>query len=240
MVEFSHVSKRYGDVRALTDVSFTLRNGCVTGLLGPNGAGKSTTIRILAGFLQPDAGVVTLDGEPYGPDQPHVRDRIGYLPENAPAYEEMLVVDFLEFEARLRGVDPGVTVPRAVGDCRLEPMADRPIRTLSKGFRQRVGLARVLLAEPDVVILDEPTNGLDPNQTREVRSLIRRIAQTRTVLLSTHLLQEVEALCDHVLILDRGRLRLDDDLPRAGRAHIEELFHRITEGHALEEESHAD
>ncbi len=228
MVEFAHISKRYGDVQALTDVSFALRNGCVTGLLGPNGAGKSTAIRILVGYLSADEGTVTLDGEPYGPDAPEVRARIGYLPESAPAYDEMLVVDFLEFEARLRGVDPHVAVPRAIEDCHLESMADRQIRTLSKGFRQRVGLARVLLAEPDVVVLDEPTNGLDPNQTGEVRKLIRNIAQTRTVLLSTHLLQEVEALCDRVLILDHGRLRLDDALPKAGRESVERLFAEIT------------
>lgn len=230
MVEFRGVSKRYGPVRALTNVSFSLRKGCVTGLLGPNGAGKSTTIRILVGYLDPDDGAILLDGEPYGIDSSDVRSRIGYLPENAPAYDEMLVTEFLEFESRLRGVDPHEAIPRVIGDCSLGSMADRPIRTLSKGYRQRVGLARVLVAQPDVIVLDEPTNGLDPNQTGEVRNLVRRIARTRTVLLSTHLLHEVELLCDHVLILDHGHLRYDDVLPAGDRSSVETLFREITMG----------
>jgi gliding motility-associated transport system ATP-binding protein len=230
MIEFRGVSKRYGPVRALTDVSFSLNTGCVTGLLGPNGAGKSTTIRILVGYLDPDEGTVLLDGAPYGVDSSETRARIGYLPENAPAYDEMLVTDFLAFESRLRGVDPDEALPRTIADCSLGSMADRPIRTLSKGYRQRVGLARALLAQSDVIVLDEPTNGLDPNQTGEVRSLIRRIAETRTVLLSTHLLHEVELLCDRVLILDHGRLRYDDILPAGDRSSVESLFRQITIG----------
>ena len=235
MVEFRGVSKRYGPVRALTDVSFSLKTGCVTGLLGPNGAGKSTTIRILVGYLDPDEGTVLLDGEPYGIDSSDTRARIGYLPENAPAYDEMLVTEFLAFESRLRRIDPREAIPRAITDCNLGSMADRPIRTLSRGYRQRVGLARVLLAQPDVIVLDEPTNGLDPNQTGDVRNLIRRIAETRTVLLSTHLLHEVELLCDHVMILDHGRLRYDDVLPAGDRSSVESLFRQITMGNEADD-----
>ena len=225
MIECKNLTKRYGDLTAVDGISFSLKRGEVVGLLGPNGAGKSTTIKMLAGYLRPSEGSLTLDGEPYGPDMPKAREKIGYLPESAALYEEMIAYDYLKFEAALRGVVGEEPLSEAIALCGLEEAVQKPIRTLSKGYRQRVGLARTLLSETGLIILDEPTSGLDPNQTGDVRTLVKRMGKERTILFSTHILQEVKAVCDRVIILHRGRIEYDG--PK-GDEDLEALFRRIT------------
>ncbi len=212
MVQFKAVRKDFGDVTAIRGVSFLISTGGIVGLLGPNGAGKTTTMRIMTGFLEPSSGEVRIAGEVFYPDSVSLKRRIGYLPESAPSYGDMLAWDYLVFEARLHGLDPDARVPRVIREVGLESQVHKPIRELSKGFRQRVGLAHTLLHDPELLVLDEPTNGLDPNQIVEVRSLIRRIARTKTVLLSTHIMQEVEALCDRVIVIHEGTIRYDGSI----------------------------
>lgn len=209
MVEFRQVTKRYGDLAALREVSFAIESGGIVGLLGPNGAGKTTTMRIMTGFMEPSSGEVLFDGVPFGPDSVALKRRIGYLPESAPAYGDMLAWDYLAWEAALHGLDVEQRVGEVIRQVGLQSHAHMPIRALSKGYRQRVGLAHTLLHDPEFLVLDEPTSGLDPNQIIEVRNLIRRIAQTKTVILSTHIMQEVEALCDRVILIHRGSIRYD-------------------------------
>lgn len=214
MIQFERVTREYGDLKALQDISFRIDTGGIVGLLGPNGAGKTTTMRIMTGYLAATAGEITFAGEPFHPGRADLKRHIGYLPESAPLYGDMLAWDFLAWEARLHGVDPAVRVPEVIHMVGLDSHAHKPIRELSKGYRQRVGLAHTLIHDPQVLILDEPTSGLDPNQIVEVRDLIRRIAQTKTVILSTHIMQEVEALCDRVIVLHRGQIRYDGSIAR--------------------------
>jgi ABC-2 type transport system ATP-binding protein len=214
MIHFAHVTRDYGDLKALQDISFSIDTGGIVGLLGPNGAGKTTTMRIMTGYLAATAGEITFAGEPFHPGRADLKRHIGYLPESAPLYGDMLAWDFLVWEARLHGVDPTVRVPEVIRMVGLDSHAHKPIRELSKGYRQRVGLAHTLIHDPQVLVLDEPTSGLDPNQIVEVRDLIRRIAQTKTVVLSTHIMQEVEALCDRVIVLHRGEIRYDGSIAR--------------------------
>jgi ABC-2 type transport system ATP-binding protein len=209
MVEFSGVGKEYGAFTALRDVSFVIPKGGIVGLLGPNGAGKTTTMRIMTGFLEPSRGEVTIAGQRFDPDSTHLKRLIGYLPESAPVYGDMLAWDYLVYEARLHGLDAEQRVPEVIREVGLSSHAHKPIRELSKGYRQRVGLAHTLLHDPELLVLDEPTSGLDPNQILEVRALIRRIAETKTVILSTHIMQEVEALCRRVIVIHRGAIRYD-------------------------------
>jgi ABC-2 type transport system ATP-binding protein len=197
--------KRYGRVVALDGVSFTVGRGQVVGFLGPNGAGKTTTLRIVAGFLAADGGRVLVDGIDVAREPLAAQRRIGYLPEGAPCYDDMRVADFLGYRARLKGA-PRSGVARALAAAHVADVAARRIGQLSKGYRQRVGLADALVADPPILVLDEPTAGLDPNQIREVRDLVRELARERTVLLSTHILSEVEALAAHVVILVGGRV----------------------------------
>lgn len=214
MIQFERVTREYGDLKALQDISFRIDTGGIVGLLGPNGAGKTTTMRIMTGYLAATAGQITFAGEPFHPGRADLKRHIGYLPESAPLYGDMLAWDFLVWEARLHGVDPAVRVPEVIHMVGLDSHAHKPIRELSKGYRQRVGLAHTLIHDPQVLVLDEPTSGLDPNQIVEVRDLIRRIAQTKTVILSTHIMQEVEALCDRVIVLHRGQIRYDGSIAR--------------------------
>ncbi len=231
MVRFEAVGKDYGEIRALGEVSFELRPGEITGLLGPNGAGKTTAMRIMTGFLAPTRGAVYLEGQPFDPDTVEARRRIGYLPESASLYTDMLAWDYLVYEARVHGLDPDRRVPEVIRQVGLESHAHMPIRQLSRGFRQRTGLAHALLHDPDLLILDEPTSGLDPNQILEVRTLIRRIAATKTVILSTHIMQEVEALCHRVLVIHRGEIRYDGPIaqfsaagrPSSGGAELQQI-----------------
>ncbi len=209
MIEAEHLSKSYGSFVAVRDVSFRVDRGEVVGFLGPNGAGKSTTLRILAGFLGATSGAVRIAGHDIVAEPAQARAAIGYMPETSPLYPEMRVAEYLAFRAELKLVPRGRrkdAVARALADANVEDMADVMIGHLSKGYRQRVGLADALVASPPLLILDEPTAGLDPNQIREVRALVRRLGEDHTVLLSTHILSEVEATCSRALVIARGRL----------------------------------
>jgi len=212
MIDVTDVSKSYGSIQALKDVSFHVAAGEVIGLLGPNGAGKTTMMKILTGYLQPDSGQVIIDGLDVLTDTLEVQKRIGYLPENAPLYPELSVQSYLKMIADLRQIPPAdqpALISEAVRATDLADHLTRPIGQLSKGYRQRVGLAQAILHQPKLLILDEPTLGLDPTQIVEVRRLIRRLARNSTVFLSTHILSEVEATCDRVIILLNGEVRAD-------------------------------
>ena len=218
MIDVTDVSKSYGSIQALKDVSFHVEAGEVIGLLGPNGAGKTTMMKILTGYLQPDSGQVTVDDLDVLTDTLEVQKRIGYLPENAPLYPELSVQSYLKMIADLRQLpesEQPAHLSQAVRATALTDHLTRPIGELSKGYRQRVGLAQAILHQPKLLILDEPTLGLDPTQIVEVRRLIRRLARHSTVLLSTHILSEVEATCDRVIILLNGEVKAD--------AHLSEI-----------------
>ena len=213
LLQVERVSKRYGRTLAVADLSFGVAKGEVLGFLGPNGAGKTTTMRVITGFMPPSEGRVLVGGLDIAEAPLEVRRRIGYLPENPPLYPEMEVAAFLDFAARLRGVPRGrvrAAVARAVERCALGQARDHIIGKLSRGYRQRVGLAQALVHEPELLVLDEPTAGLDPKQIHETRKLIRTLAGERTVVLSTHILPEVAVTCDRVVIIAGGRLRAED------------------------------
>jgi len=206
------VSKRFGGIAAVDQVSFQVDRGQVVGFLGPNGAGKSTTMRMITQFIEPDTGTIRLDGVPLDEAGREAKRRIGYLPENNPLYDEMLVSEYLDFVGRLRQLaGPALqqSIDEAVAATGLESVFHRPIGELSKGFRQRVGLAAAILHRPDLLILDEPTEGLDPNQRVEIRRLIGDLGRERTVLLSTHVLPELQFTCSRLLIINRGRIVAD-------------------------------
>lgn len=212
MIDVLDLTKSYGPIRALEGVSFSVKSGEIVGLLGPNGAGKTTFIKILTGYLQPDAGTVTVDGRDVQEHTRAVQAEIGYLPETAPLYPELSVQAYLQMMADLRLIPEDQQVQRiseAVYATGLEDHLTRLIGELSKGFRQRVGLAQAILHRPKLLILDEPTVGLDPTQIVEIRNLIRRLSEHSTVLFSTHILSEVEALCDRAIILINGRVKAD-------------------------------
>ena len=214
-IEISKLSKSYGKIRALADVSFGIAKGEVIGLLGPNGAGKTTLMKILTGYLEPDEGEVKVHGIDVVERTLEAQARIGYLPESAPLYGEMLVQEYLDMMAAMRGVPAEQREDRVVDAIKATGLEDRvvqPIRTLSKGFRQRVGIAQAIIHNPDILILDEPTTGLDPTQIVEIRDLIKRLSERATVMLSTHILAEVEATCKRVLIIMAGELRADRNL----------------------------
>jgi ABC-2 type transport system ATP-binding protein len=208
VIHVSHLTKYYGDYPAVQDVSFDVERGQVIGFLGPNGAGKTTTMRILAGFLNATSGQASIDGLDVFTDSVAVRRRIGYLPENCPLYHEMRVSEYLLFRAGIKGLHGRrhERVDDVVERCWLKDVRRQLIGTLSKGYRQRVGLADALLAQPPVLILDEPTAGLDPAQIRETRKLIRELGSKHTILLSTHILPEVEMTCDGVIIIHKGKV----------------------------------
>ncbi len=206
------VSKRFGGITAVDQVSFQVDRGQVVGFLGPNGAGKSTTMRMITQFIEPDTGSIKLDGVPLDDAGREAKRRLGYLPENNPLYIEMLVSEYLDFVGRFRelpAAERRSAVDEAVAGTGLEPVFHRPIGELSKGFRQRVGLAAAILHRPDLLILDEPTEGLDPNQRVEIRHLIGNLGRERTVLLSTHVLPEVQFTCSRLLIISQGRIVAD-------------------------------
>jgi ABC-2 type transport system ATP-binding protein len=220
VIEVEGLTKDYGTVVAVRDVSFSVGRGEVVGFLGPNGAGKSTTLRILAGFLGATSGKVRVNGHDLSDASLLARASLGYMPEAAPLYTELRVREYLEFRARLKKVPRPKrdhSVERAMERANLRDVADTTIGHLSKGFRQRVGLADALVADPPLLILDEPTAGLDPNQVREVRALIKELASDHTVLLSTHILSEVEATCQRALVIDRGRLVAQGTLEELSR-----------------------
>ena len=212
MLEAVHLTRRYGDFVAVDDVSFSINPGEVVGLLGHNGAGKTTIMKMLTAYLEPSAGVIRIDGIDNSVDPEATQANIGYLPESLPIYPELTVADYLAYAARLRGLEPARVVPAAVRATELEAKLLEPISTLSRGYKQRVGVAQAILHKPKFLILDEPTNGLDPSQTQHMRTLIRQLAEHATVILSTHIMQEVKAICDRALILRQGRLVVDERL----------------------------
>jgi len=237
MIEAISLSKFYRDFAAIRDVSFSIPGGQVVAFLGPNGAGKSTTMKILTGYLAPSAGTARIAGVDVMADRIRAAERVGYLPENGPLYPEMTPLGLLRFFGFARGLTGDrlkTRIEEVIHRCALESVVEKSIRKLSKGYRQRVGMAQVLLHEPDVLIMDEPTSGLDPNQIREVRRMIREMAANRTILLSTHILQEVEAVADRVILISRGRV-VFDGAPRDMQgedANLDDAFQRLTEGGA--------
>ncbi|HEY1379938.1 MAG TPA: ATP-binding cassette domain-containing protein [Gemmataceae bacterium] len=219
MIQVEHLSKDYGPIRAVDDISFQVGRGEIVGFLGPNGAGKSTTLRILTSYLPATRGVARVAGHDVMTESMRVREHIGYLPQSVPIYPEMRVDEYLQFRAKLKGVDRPTRTKRieyCLDRCRIREVRRRLVGTLSNGYRQRVGLADALLADPPLLILDEPTSGLDPLQIRETLATIRELAGDHTVLLSTHILSEVEAVCQRVIIISRGRIGLDSELARLG------------------------
>jgi ABC-2 type transport system ATP-binding protein len=233
MIEADGLTKYYGQFIATEDISFRVPRGEIVAFLGPNGAGKSTTMKMLTGYLAPSAGRARIAGYDMSTHRLEGAAHLGYLPENGPLYPDMTPRSLLEFFADARGLTGDHREQRieaVVKQCELGSVIGKAIGKLSKGYRQRVGMAQVLLHEPDVLILDEPTSGLDPNQIREVRETIRRLGQQKTILLSTHILQEVEALADRVILIAEGRLRFDGtpaELRREGGS-LDERFHELT------------
>ncbi|HEY4873353.1 MAG TPA: ABC transporter ATP-binding protein [Steroidobacteraceae bacterium] len=213
MIKTERLSKRYDTLTAVDDVTFEVHSGEVLGFLGPNGAGKTTTMRMLAGFISPTSGTASICGHDITTDTLAAKRSIGYLPEGAPLYGEMTVQSFLEFIADLRALSDSTRASRldyVIGRLQLASVLEQTIETLSKGFRRRVGLAQALLPDPPVLILDEPTDGLDPNQKHEVRALINEMSQGKIIIISTHLLEEVDAVCTRAIIIARGRIVADD------------------------------
>ena len=233
MIEADSLSKFYGEFIAIQDISFRIPRGEIVAFLGPNGAGKSTTMKVLTGYLAPSEGRAFIAGHDMGTDRLAGAERLGSLPENGPLYPDMTPRSLLEFFADARGLSGSrkrERVEAVVKQCELGSVIGKAIGKLSKGYRQRVGMAQVLLHEPDVLILDEPTSGLDPNQIREMRETIRRLGERKTILLSTHILQEVEALADRVILISEGRLRFDGtpaELRLDGRG-LDDRFHELT------------
>ena len=235
MIEVSHLTKQYGNHLAVDDVSFTVADGQICGLLGPNGAGKSTIMNILTGYLSATSGQVTVAGHPLPEEADAAKACVGYLPEQPPLYPEMTVQEYLTFAAELKGVKKAERkeqVCRAARRTGLETVLPRLIRSLSKGYKQRVGIAQALLGSPRLIILDEPTGGLDPAQVIEIRKLIRELGRAHTVILSSHILSEVQAVCQQILILSKGHLAAAGSLEEltADGKSLEEVFLELTDG----------
>ena len=235
MIEVSHLTKQYGNHLAVDDVSFTVADGQICGLLGPNGAGKSTIMNILTGYLSATSGQVTVAGHPLPEEADAAKACVGYLPEQPPLYPEMTVQEYLTFAAELKGVKKAERkeqVCRAARRTGLETVLPRLIRSLSKGYKQRVGIAQALLGSPRLIILDEPTVGLDPAQVIEIRKLIRALGRAHTVILSSHILSEVQAVCQQILILSKGHLAAAGSLEEltADGKSLEEVFLELTDG----------
>ena len=236
MIEVKGLVKTYGNKRAVDGITFTVKRGEILGFLGPNGAGKSTTMKMITGFIRPDAGTATVGGIDVAADPVGVKRQLGYLPESAPAYPEMTVEEFLRFIAEIRGFratgEKRARVEHVLGLTHLTSVRTQTIETLSKGYKQRVGFAQALIHNPPALVLDEPTDGLDPNQKNEVRTLIRSMAAEKAVILSTHILEEVEAICTRVIIIASGRI-VADETPSALRARqpgarLDEIFRTLT------------
>jgi len=214
MIKVENLTKKYGELAALDGVSFEMREGEVVGALGPNGAGKTTLLRILVTFLEPTAGKVAIDGLDINNPlhQERIKSKIGYLPEHAPLYEDMTVTEYLRFVGKMQGINKNnleEAIFNVVEKCGLEKKENQEIATLSKGYRQRLGIAQALIHNPKIVILDEPTTGLDPNQRIEIRNLIKEIGKTKTVILSSHVLSEIQSTCSRVLIINKGKIVAD-------------------------------
>jgi len=228
MIEVQHLTKRYGDLTAVSDISFTVASGQILGFLGPNGSGKTTTMRVITGFMPASSGTVKVAGFDIFDESFEARKRIGYLPESPPLYNDMTVTAYLRFVARIKGMrktDIPAALDRALTRCGLTKVTDRVTGHLSKGFRQRVGLAQAIIHNPEVLVLDEPTVGLDPQQIIEIRALIRELAGQHTVVLSTHILPEVAQVCEKVVIINAGRVVMEDMIENMTRSQtLEEVF----------------
>lgn len=239
MITVKNITKKFGEFIAVNNLSFQVASGDVVGFLGPNGAGKSTTMKMLTGFLECDAGNITVAGEDVSVDPISVRQRIGYLPEGAPAYGDMTPLQFLDFIADVRGITPDQKSQRiadVVEKVQLQSVLNKPIDNLSKGFKRRVGLAQAIIHDPQILILDEPTDGLDPNQKHQVRQLIQNLAKDKIVIVSTHILEEVTAVCNRVMIIANGE-KCFDDTPDALLKHSRyyNAIHLRTEASVSEE-----
>ena len=210
MIDVSGVTKFYGDFKAVDNLSFSIKEGEVTGFLGPNGAGKTTTLRMISSYFEPDQGTVTVGGFNTKDSPLNIKRIIGYLPESAPLYGDMIVYDYLKYVAGVRGIEGDEKIRYVAETCRIKEVMHKNIMELSKGYRQRVGLAQAIIHDPDVLILDEPTSGLDPIEIIEIRNLIKELGKKKTVILSTHILHEVEATCDRVIIINKGKIAADD------------------------------
>lgn len=229
MIEIKHITKTYDGQKALNDVSFTVKEGEVVGLLGPNGAGKSTLMKILTCYIPPTEGEATVCGHSISDEPIEVRRNIGYLPEHNPLYLEMYVREFLQFAAGVQNVkNAKERVEEMIEKVGLTPESNKRIGQLSKGYRQRVGLAQAMIHDPKVLILDEPTTGLDPNQLEEIRAIIREAGKSKVVLLSTHIMQEVEAMCSRAIIIDHGKIVSDDSMSHITSQQLTEKFHKVT------------
>lgn len=239
MIKLEGVTKRFGDVVAVDDVSFEVISGEIVGFLGPNGAGKTTTMRLITGFLAADTGSITVEELDVQAEPVKVKQKIGYLPEDNPLYPYLQVEEYLKFIAEVRQLSLNDYYDRLISVCGLKQVLHKSISQLSRGFRQRVGLAAAMIHNPAVLILDEPTSGLDPNQIIEIRSLIKELGQEKTVILSTHILSEVEATCDRIIIIDKGRIvgqgtvkALTTDVDKS----LEQVFRELTLGQETEKE----
>lgn len=240
MLELKQLAKSFGEHKAVDAVSFTLEKGEVLGFLGPNGAGKSTTMRMVAGVIEPDKGDVLIGGHSVITDRREAQRKLGYLPEGAPLYKDMTPVEFLKFMAATRNLVSQArtsAIERVIADARIASVTSKRIGALSKGYRRRVGLAGALLHDPDVLVLDEPTDGLDPIQKRAVRALIARMAPDKAILISTHTLEEVPAMCNRAIIIDRGRIVADgtpESLSKDNGGGLEETFIKLTDANEVD------
>ena len=235
LIEIRNLTKRFGSFTAVDNVSFTVAKGEVLGFLGPNGAGKSTTMRMLAGFMIPTAGTASILGHDVQTDAVAARRALGFLPEGAPTYPEMAVTGFLKFCAKIRGYSGSELsdrVAHAIGLTGLQGVRLQPVETLSKGFKRRVGLAQALLHDPPVLVLDEPTDGLDPNQKHEVRTLIQQMAPNKAIVISTHILEEVDAVCTRAIVIARGKIVADATPAELEKRHpsgkLDDVFRLLT------------
>ncbi len=238
MIKIENLTKYYGELKAVDSVSFEIQKGEILGLLGPNGAGKTTIYRILTGYLSPTSGSIKVKDLNIYDDLIEIKKLIGYLPEAAPIYQDMLVFDYLNYIADIRRVEKEKKLAhlRDLADlCSLNEVMHFSINELSKGYRQRVGIAHALMGDPEILVLDEPTSGLDPNQIVETRDIIRRIGKEKTIVFSTHILSEAEATCDRVVIINRGKIVADDTVDGLRKSlkleSFEEIFQAITKGH---------
>ena len=238
MIEVRNLTKKYGDHEAVSDISFTVEEGHIYGFLGPNGAGKSTTMNIITGYMAATSGDVIINGHDILKEPRAAKSCIGYLPEVPPVYQDLTVREYLEFAAEIKGMKKQAkkdAVAEAVKTAMLEEVEQRLIKNLSKGYKQRVGLAQAIIGLPEVLILDEPTSGLDPKQIREMRDLIKRLGDDHTVILSSHILSEVSAICDHVIMISGGKIVANDSLEAlTAEKSLEEVFLELTDSDRLE------
>ena len=238
MIEVRNLTKKYGDHEVVSDISFTVEEGHIYGFLGPNGAGKSTTMNIITGYIAATSGDVIINGHDILKEPRAAKSCIGYLPEVPPVYQDLTVREYLEFAAEIKGMKKQAkkdAVAEAVKTAMLEEVGQRLIKNLSKGYKQRVGLAQAIIGLPEVLILDEPTSGLDPKQIMEMRDLIKRLGNDHTAILSSHILSEVSAVCDHVIMISGGRIVADDSLENlTAEKSLEEVFLELTDSDRLE------